>query len=106
MFRSYHRLRPSQQVRGRVRFHGSVGEVLGSRPGLPAAHDVSGSVYDPDVNRGAVAWFKSSAAHLLSRVDGYLELLAAHGVPCESLESSEPGRIVYEDPDQIVVVPL
>ncbi|MEV0021476.1 hypothetical protein AB0H45_04475 [Streptomyces atroolivaceus] len=41
---------------------------------------------------GAVAWFKSSAHDLVERVDGYLEILAAHGVDCRRLESSSPGR--------------
>ncbi|MZG03727.1 hypothetical protein GTW62_15855, partial [Streptomyces sp. SID5614] len=45
------------------------------------------------------------ATHLLDRIPGYLALLAAHGVPCERLESADPGRVVYEDDVQIVVVP-
>ncbi|WP_370410077.1 hypothetical protein [Streptomyces fradiae] len=62
-------------------------------------------VYDPAVNPGAVAWFKSTAGHLLDRVPGYLALLAAHGVACERIESADPGRIVYEDEVQVVAVP-
>ncbi|MFI9748028.1 hypothetical protein [Streptomyces sp. NPDC052494] len=62
-------------------------------------------VYDPKVNPGAVAWFKSSADGLIKRVDGYLELLSAHGVECRRLVSSNPGRVIYEDEHQIVVVP-
>ncbi|MER7515505.1 hypothetical protein [Streptomyces sp. NPDC126499] len=63
------------------------------------------AVYDHEVNPGAVAWFKASATHLLDRVPGYLELLAAHGVPCVRVESADPGRIVYEDDVQVVAVP-
>ncbi|MFE6710684.1 hypothetical protein [Streptomyces sp. NPDC057695] len=66
---------------------------------------VDAQVYDPEVNPGAVAWFKSSAIELVSRVDGYLELLAAHGVDCRRLESTNPGRIIYEDEYQVVVMP-
>jgi hypothetical protein len=62
-------------------------------------------VYDRELHPGAVAWFKSSAVELIERVDGYLELLAAHGVECRRLESSGPGRVVYEDEYQIVVLP-
>lgn len=69
----------------------------------PATADPA--VYDPGVNPGAVAWFKSSARELLERVPGYLKILAAHGIRCVRLESSDPGRIVYEDAHQIVVVP-
>ena len=67
--------------------------------------DIDPSVYDRDTNPAAVAWFKDSAVHLIGRVDGYLEILAAHGVACHRVESENPGRVVYEDPDQVVVVP-
>ncbi|WP_327228434.1 hypothetical protein OG229_37225 [Streptomyces platensis] len=63
------------------------------------------SVYDHDRNPGAVAWFKATAGHLIERVDGYLEILAAHEVACERVESTDPGRVVYEDEVQVVVVP-
>jgi hypothetical protein len=43
--------------------------------------------------------------HLIERVDGYLEILARHGVACRRVESEDPGRVIYEDDDQIVVVP-
>ncbi|MFF1687111.1 MULTISPECIES: hypothetical protein [unclassified Streptomyces] len=62
-------------------------------------------VYDPEVHPGAVAWFKSSAEELIRRVEGYLDLLAAHGVECRRLESPNPGRVIYEDENQIVVIP-
>ncbi|WP_340559574.1 hypothetical protein [Streptomyces sp. GSL17-111] len=66
---------------------------------------VEPTVYDHAVNPGAVAWFRASAGHLLARVEGYLAILTAHGVPHVRLESADPGRIVYEDADQVVVVP-
>ncbi|MFD6312807.1 hypothetical protein [Streptomyces nigra] len=61
-------------------------------------------VYDEHVNPGAAAWFKPSATHLLARVPGYLPILAAHGVACQLLRSADPGRVVYEDAVQIMVV--
>lgn len=67
--------------------------------------DIDPTVYDRDLNPGAVAWFKAHAVHLIDRVDGYLELLAAHHVPCERIESTDPGRIIYEDDEQVVAVP-
>lgn len=67
--------------------------------------DVDPTVYDRAVNPGAAAWFKASAAELIARVDGYLEILAAHGVECVPVRSSAPGRVIYEDEHQIVVVP-
>ncbi|MGW2838841.1 hypothetical protein ACWCWD_13695 [Streptomyces sp. NPDC001493] len=71
----------------------------------PNPSDADPEVYDSAVNPGAVAWFKASAVHLVERVDGYLDLLAAHGVPCVRVESADPGRVVYEDDVQVVVVP-
>ncbi len=66
---------------------------------------VDPTVYDRELNPDAVAWFKASAHHLVERVDGYLDILAAHGVVCERIESADPGRVVYEDEHQVVVVP-
>lgn len=63
---------------------------------------------DPTVyerNPRAAAWFKSSAHELIARVDGYLRVLAAHGVGCAEIRSAAPGRIVYEDEHQVLVVP-
>jgi hypothetical protein len=65
---------------------------------------VDPSVYDPEVHPGAAAWFKTSAVHLIDRVPGYLAILDAHGVDWVRLESEDPGRIIYEDADQVVVV--
>ncbi|MEU9125348.1 hypothetical protein AB0C96_36885 [Streptomyces sp. NPDC048506] len=67
--------------------------------------DVDPTVYDRALHPGAVAWFKSTAVHLIERVAGYLDLLTEHGVPCVRIESTDPGRIVYEDENQVVVVP-
>ncbi|MFD5138395.1 hypothetical protein ACFWMX_19430 [Streptomyces sp. NPDC058378] len=66
---------------------------------------VDPTVYDDAINPGAAAWFKPSAAHLLTRVPDYLEILVAHGVDCRMLCSADPGRVVYEDDVQVVVVP-
>ncbi|MFF1401178.1 hypothetical protein ACFVZD_46720 [Streptomyces sp. NPDC058287] len=67
---------------------------------------VDPEIYDRDVHPGAVAWFKVSAEHLIERVGGYRELLAAHGIECRRLESSSPGQVIYEDENQVVVVPV
>ncbi|MGD6744845.1 hypothetical protein ACOKM3_23780 [Streptomyces sp. BH106] len=71
----------------------------------PDPSTVDPTVYDHEVNPGAAAWFKPSATHLLDRVPGYLEILAAHGVDCHLVRSADPGRVLYEDDVQIVVVP-
>lgn len=66
----------------------------------PAAVDPT--VYE---HPGAAAWFRLTSPHLISRVAGYLEILDAHGVPWRRLDRDDPGRIVYEDVQQVVVVP-
>jgi len=63
------------------------------------------TVYDRQLNPGATAWFKASAAHLLARIPRYLEILSAHGVACVRVESGDPGRVLYEDAVQVIVVP-
>jgi hypothetical protein len=71
----------------------------------PAAVDPT--VYDHTAHPGATAWFKESAEALVARAAGYLEVLEAHGVRCDKLVSHQaPGKIIYEDADQIVVVPF
>ncbi|MFJ1756956.1 hypothetical protein [Kitasatospora sp. NPDC088134] len=66
---------------------------------------VDPAVYDRELNPGAEAWFKTSAHRHLEQVDGHLQILAAHGVGCEALRSVDPGKILYEDEHQAVVVP-
>jgi hypothetical protein len=66
---------------------------------------VDPTVYDRQVNPGAAAWFKAEATHLLDRVTGYLTILDDHGVEWRRMESDDPGRVIYEDADQVVVVP-
>jgi hypothetical protein len=63
-------------------------------------------VYDRDVNPGAHAWYKSSATHLFADLPFYVDLLSRHGVGVERLHSTNPGRVLYEDEVQVVVVPF
>ncbi|MFJ7996943.1 hypothetical protein ACIQ7D_07250 [Streptomyces sp. NPDC096310] len=73
----------------------------------PDPSTVAPLVYDTELHPGAVAWFKTSpeAAELIARLDGYLQLLTAHGIAWQELRSTDPGRVVYEDAYQVVVVP-
>jgi hypothetical protein len=67
---------------------------------------VDARVYDREVNPQAVAWFKVPAAdHLVEATRGHLDILDAHDVVWERVESDDPGRVVYEDQHQVVVVP-
>jgi hypothetical protein len=63
-------------------------------------------IYDRDANPGAQAWFKVLAGHVLADLPFYEELLARHGVRVERVHSSSPGRVLYEDDVQVIVVPF
>lgn len=65
--------------------------------------DVDPTVYAD--NLLAAAWFKPSAAHLFTRVPGYLAILESHQIPCHRFTNPDPGHVLYEDPHQIVVIP-
>ena len=67
--------------------------------------EVDPTVYDRGLNPEAAAWFKSSASAMIERVDGYLTILAAHEIAYELVRSADPGKVIYEDAHQIVVVP-
>ncbi|WP_432091362.1 hypothetical protein [Streptomyces sp. NRRL F-5630] len=62
-------------------------------------------VYDRDLNPGAEAWFKESAADHIAHVAGHLDILALHGVGYDTLHSTDPGTVIYEDDHQVVVLP-
>lgn len=71
----------------------------------PDPSDSDPTVYDELANPRATAWFKESATHLFERIPHYLEILRAHDVPCMRVETPDPGRVIYEDEVQVVVVP-
>ncbi|MFD6400513.1 hypothetical protein [Nocardia sp. NPDC060249] len=68
--------------------------------------DVDPAVYDRARHPGAASWFKASAVAMIERVEGYLAILDAHGVEWERLDSAAPGSIIYDDAEQVVVVPF
>jgi hypothetical protein len=61
--------------------------------------------YEPKINRGATAWFRSTAERFLEPVPGYLSILDAHGLGYVEMRSDSPGRIAYEDDFQVIAVP-
>ncbi|HET9896686.1 MAG TPA: hypothetical protein VFQ44_17285 [Streptosporangiaceae bacterium] len=63
-------------------------------------------IYRSEVDRRAVAWFKSAgSAELMRRVCGYLAILDAHRIAWEAVRSAQPGLIIYEDAFQVVAIP-
>lgn len=71
----------------------------------PNPTELGDPAYDRELHPLAAAWFKDTATHLLERIPRHLGLLDAHAVPYERLESADPGRVIYEDEVQVVVVP-
>ncbi len=63
------------------------------------------SVYDRTRHPDAMAWFKSSATHLIAPVADYLAILDAHRVGWIRLRTDAPGEIIYDDPHQVVAIP-
>ncbi len=61
--------------------------------------------YDPLVNPGTRAWFKTSATDLLRATHDYLDFLDRHNVAWVELRTNSPGRITYEDSVQVIAVP-
>ena len=66
---------------------------------------VDPGVYDRQLHPGASAWFRAKADELIERVRAYCDLLDRHGIGWERVDRADPGRIVYADAVQVVVVP-
>ena len=54
-------------------------------------------------SRDAVAWFKDSASESIERMREVASILKVHGLPVRMLRSKNPGKVLYEDPFQVVV---
>ncbi len=54
-------------------------------------------------SREAVTWFKDGAAEPIRKLWEITAMLKEHGVPVRLLRSKNPGKILYEDPFQVVV---
>lgn len=56
-----------------------------------------------DWSGDAVTWFKDTAHDSIRRMRELAALLASHGLLVRTLRSRNPGKVLYEDPYQIVV---
>lgn len=52
----------------------------------------------------AVAWFKDDAGESVRRMWDLIAILREHGVAVRMLKSKDPGKVLYEDDYQVVVV--
>lgn len=70
----------------------------------PDPGTVDPTLFDKTIHPAVTCWFKSSAAHLLDRLPGYLDLLDRYDIAWVVRRSADPGPVLYEDDVQIVVV--
>jgi hypothetical protein len=54
-------------------------------------------------SKAAVAWFKDGAGEPIRKLWEITSLLKEHGIPVRLLRSKNPGKVIYEDPFQVVV---
>lgn len=54
-------------------------------------------------SRDAVTWFKDTATDSIRKMRVLAALLEQHGALVRMLRSKNPGKVLYEDPFQIVV---
>ena len=71
----------------------------------PDPGTVNPALFDRSRHRVVACWFKASAQNLLSRVSGCLDLLDRYGVAWAERRCVDPGRVLYEDSVQVVVIP-
>jgi hypothetical protein len=68
--------------------------------------EIDGTLFNRSIHPTTECWFRADAEHLVTKVHGYLELLDRYGVGWIERQNANPGRILYEDEVQIVVVPF
>ena len=55
-------------------------------------------------SRDAVSWFKDSAKDPIKKIRELSVVLESHGLLVRTLRSEKPGKVLYEDEYQIVVM--
>jgi hypothetical protein len=60
----------------------------------------------PHATAQALSWFRETAIDHISKMREMQIVLAKHGVFAETLRTSRPGYIVYEDAHQVVAHPF
>jgi hypothetical protein len=70
----------------------------------PDPGTVDATLFDKTIHPSATCWFKATADAdpILARVPGYLALLDRYGVRWRERRVPKTGRILYEDPVQVI----
>jgi hypothetical protein len=66
---------------------------------------VDPALFDRARHPVTACWFRTTASHLLARLPEYLDLLDRYGIAWAQRYDSDPGRVLYADDVQVVVVP-
>jgi hypothetical protein len=56
-------------------------------------------------NERAISWFKSQSRECISRVWSVVHILEENGITITKITTEDPGRVIYEDPFQVVARP-
>lgn len=60
----------------------------------------------PHAKKVALSWFKDTAVEHISKMHELIQILEAHGIVVDTLQTERPGYIVYEDAFQITAEPF
>lgn len=102
VFQAFHRLPPFDRTDWRHREIRRVYEGFNDNLACPEVRLARMSRYGL---RHGVCWFRDAAHSHVSEARYLAWLLSEVGVPIRELRSPDPGVLIWEDDDQIVVVP-
>jgi hypothetical protein len=60
----------------------------------------------PHAKNVALSWFKDTAIEHIAKMHALAQILEAHNISIDILQSERPGYLVYEDEFQIVAEPF
>jgi hypothetical protein len=60
----------------------------------------------PHAKAQALSWFRDSAVEHIRSMRAYQRILETYGLSVETLRTSRPGYVVYEDEHQVVAYPF
>lgn len=104
IFRAISRLRKSQDLLPAERdLLDEAWEWMNNNLERPARLSVSAR---PHSAPRALSWFKATATGYIEKLRAVQHVLQAHGVFVETLTTTRPGKIVYEDAHQIAAHPF
>ncbi len=102
IFHAFHRLPPFERSDWRHREIARIHDGFNANLARPDILSARMSRHGP---RRGVCWFRDRASDHVSEARYLAWLLGEVGVPIREMRSPDPGVLIWEDEDQIVVVP-